>query len=163
MYNIFLKSFIFFFLTIENKFIYYVNEFRYNSTNFLLKYNLDSECHAKLKTYPLRENINLENASKFQTKTLLNCVTEIISHDTCQEYCYLFENECSFDKRLSFFLQNTSLSIPSEILIQGPKKPLKMIKYLLLSKSHCHIMADDLNKYIGCFYQDRLLVCDFAR
>lgn len=162
MYNIF-KHFLFFFLTIEQQFIYYVNEFRYNSTDFLLKYNLNTECYAKQKTRPLLNHINLENASKFQTKTLLNCVTEIISHETCQEYCYLFENDCSFDKRLAYFLKNSSLSIPSEILIQGPKKPLKMMKYFLLSKNHCHIMADSLNKYIGCFYQNRLLVCTFAR
>jgi hypothetical protein len=152
------------FMTMTSKdtiFIGYVNEFRRNPSQFLQKYNLDTTCFPIHHTF-LIYNEDLKNASQFQAQTLSLQECEI-SHDTCNAFCHEFGNDCSFSNRMSYF---TTLPNPSEILIQGPKKPLSFIKQFLLSQPHCEIIADPNNKYIGCSFQHinrNIFVCDFAQ
>lgn len=123
-----------------------LNKCRQNPTVFIEKKGYVLSCNydgAPLEPFKLIPQ--LTSLSSFQASTLASNECVEISHDTCSKYCSVFSS-CSFYDRVTYFMGNVSYSNPQEVLVKGPKNPLKIVELFLSHEGHCkHILSKDLN------------------
>lgn len=149
--------------TIEETFINEINRFRQDPVSYLQINHFMSECSELIPVRPLMFDDRLQKSSSFHSMTLsFNNCTEI-SHYTCPLYCDQFNGNCGYDARIFYFYRERYYN-PQEILIKGPKKAIKFMKYFLLSEGHCDIMLNPYLNRVGCSFHDNdknIFVCDF--
>lgn len=113
---------------------------------------------------PLTVEHVLENSSYFQAETMSSNQCPVLTHETCDAYCWKFGG-CSFQKRMDWFLHDVPHHNTLEIMIQGPKNPYKIFYSFLGSEPHCnHILNPNINVMGASFVRTdaNVLVADLA-
>ena len=116
-----------------------VNQFRSNPSQFLDLHSWPHRCTRPLdQAYP-----PLDISPGLEAATLWSATHQcepIISHDTCGVYCGLFNGSCSYQDRIAHFVEVRN---PGEILVKGPKRPLKNA---IAKQGHCnHLLNPDID------------------
>ena len=120
-----------------------VNQFRSNPSEFLAERGWPNRCtHALDVAYPpLSVSRGLEAAAHWSAT---HQCEPIISHETCPVYCGLFGGSCSYQDRIAHFVDVRN---PGEILVKGPKRPLKNA---INKQGHCnHLLNPDIDMMGG--------------
>lgn len=143
-----------------------MNKFRHSPLAYRQEHDIPVQCTAPLdETYPPLQVVKkLENSSYFQALTMSSRDCPVVSHDTCAIYCSQFGG-CSFQERADWFLQGVQYHNALEIMIMGPKNPLKIFHHFLNSEAHCdHILNCHINSMGASFaHTDKnIFVADFA-
>lgn len=143
-----------------------INKFRASPTDYQKEHDINILCTVPLEeTYPpLKVVQQLENSSYFHASTIASNECPVVSHETCNIFCSQF-GSCSFQDRVEWFLHNVPYHNALEIMILGPKDPLKIFHHFLASEAHCnHILNCHINSMGASFvHADRnIFVADFA-
>ena len=151
----------------EDAFYQELNLFRKDPSSYQQSHSeLNVRCSAPLEeTYaPLNVSVFLEASSLFHASSISSYACPVVSHETCAPYCARFGG-CGVEKRIGSFLTSVKYHNPFEILIVGPKDPIKCFHLFLESKNHCdHMLSCHANSVGASFiHTDRnALVADFA-
>jgi len=122
-----------------------VNEFQAAPRRFVQERGWHAGCSRSLEVSydPLVVLPQLEEGADWQVHHL-DC--GFISHETCPQYCHLF-GSCSASDRIESFMAPTKVANPNEVLVQGPKRPLK---HLIAKEGHCdHLLSPEANAMGG--------------
>lgn len=84
---------------------------------------------------PLQVLPKLESASLWQATH----ICQPISHNTCPEWCFMFNSRCDHISRIKYFMFPNKTSHENEVLVKGPKRPFK---HLVGKSGHCRHMLD---------------------
>lgn len=117
-----------------------INQFRSNPQAFVEERGWSIGCTRPLSIsyQPLTVLPPLEEETKWHANHL--CGT--ISHETCPAYCGLF-GSCSHTDRIAHFMQPFPIKNPNQVLVQGPKHPLR---HLIAKTGHCnHLLDPEVN------------------
>lgn len=126
-----------------------MNAFRLDPLGYAQSRSINLACTEMSPQTSLDILPELEQESAFQAGTLAMKECEEISHQTCEQYCYLFGGSCSYLDRIQGFVGPYHLCDMREVLIKGAKKPMKIMRLLLESRGHCdHLIRSGLN-YMG--------------
>jgi len=101
-------------------------------------------------TYPYRYNANAQQAAK-QQSFFLNTTGCPFSHNTCPNYCYLYNNSCTFSDRIGTYEKNwinlgENIAMTFASQINNPMAPLLQ---WAKSSGHCNNMFNNNFKNIG--------------
>lgn len=111
----------------------------------------------KVSPFPLSEldiSTNLEYASQWHTEH----VCDPVDHATCPELCHLFRS-CRASDRIRELAKPAETSEEAELLVKGPKRPLK---HLISSPGHCaHLLSPNINA-MGGFIAGNLFILALA-
>ena len=114
---------------------------------------------------PLNVSTLLEGSALFQATTMSSNQCPVVSHETCAPYCAEMGG-CGFETRIRYFLGGAiKHHNPLEVLIQGPKNPVKAFHMFLASKEHCnHILNCHINMMGAALVRSdkNILVADLA-
>lgn len=114
---------------------------------------------------PLNVSTLLEGTALFQAATMASNQCPVVSHDTCAPHCAEMGG-CGFETRIRYFLgAATKYHNPLEILIQGPKNPVRAFHMFLASQPHCdHILNCHINTMGAALVRadKNILVADMA-
>lgn len=77
---------------------------------------------------------------------------EPVTHNTCPEWCFMFNNSCSHVSRIKHFLYPNKTANENEVLVIGPKRPFK---YLVKKVGHCeHLLSQNINSMGGAIFNN---------
>lgn len=114
---------------------------------------------------PLNVSALLEGSALFQAATMATNQCPVVSHETCAPYCAEMGG-CGFETRIRHFLGGAvAHHNPLEVLIQGPKDPIRAFHMFLESRPHCdHILNCHVNTMGAALVRadKNVLVADMA-
>ena len=115
-----------------------INEFRIHPSDF------HPSCgYGSLRLSPYQIDTRLEQAASWQASHLC----QPISHQTCTQYCHMFNNSCRHIERIKSFILPSQSWNENELLVIGPKRPFRS---LVNSQGHCEkLLASNLNTIGG--------------
>lgn len=110
-------------------------------------------CHYnKLPLSPLHVIPELEQASFWQVTH--TCTP--INHNTCPEWCFMFNRSCSHIDRIKHFMFPQQTTNENEVLVKGPKRPLK---HLINKSGHCDkLLSNDVNSMGGAIVNNLFIL-----
>lgn len=115
-----------------------INAFRRNPERFNASCEIPFHPLSELQILP-----SLERESRWQATH--QC--EPVSHQTCEEYCYLFGDKCDHIARIKTFVFPDESTNETEVLVKGPRHPFK---HLVAKRGHCeHLLDPDVNAMGG--------------
>lgn len=145
-----------------------LNLFRADPTGYKNAHpGLEVRCSVPLnEAYaPLNVSTLLEGTALFQAATMSTDQCPVVSHETCAPHCAEMGG-CGFETRIRYFLgAATKYHNPLEVLIQGPKNPVKAFHMFLASQPHCdHILNCHINSVGAALVRSdkNVLVADMA-
>lgn len=152
----------------EDVFYGELNLFRADPTAYKNAHpGLEVRCSVPLseKYLPLNVSTLLEGTALFQAATMSSNQCPVVSHETCAPHCAEMGG-CGFETRIRYFLgAATKHHNPLEVLIQGPKNPVKAFHMFLASQPHCdHILNCHINTVGAALVRSdkNVLVADMA-
>lgn len=154
--------------TAEELFYHELNTFRADPTAYQrARPGLEVRCSVPLnEAYaPLNVSALLEGSALFQAATVSSNQCPIVSHETCAPHCAEMGG-CGFETRIRHFLEGAvKYHNPLEVLIQGPKNPVRAFHMFLGSQPHCdHILNCHINTMGAALVRadKNILVADLA-
>lgn len=82
-----------------------------------------------------------------------------VSHTTCPEWCFMFDNKCDHISRIKHFTFPLQTENEAELLVMGPKRPFK---HLVHKEGHCRQLLDPAINSMGAAIVGNLFILTLA-